>query len=104
MLAIEPYLVEMIIQLEKMRVPIPSRQGLALANSKISGTVHDEKVLEWKETHCISNHNGVEKKPMVLGKGYWVGFVKQNKHLAKARKGDKIDSKRADWCTHKIFI
>ena len=68
MLAIEPYLVEMIIQLEKMRVPISSRQGLALANSMISGTAHEEKVLEWKAAHCVSFRNNVEEKPMVLGK------------------------------------
>jgi hypothetical protein len=37
---------------------------------------------------------------MVLEKGYWVGFMKQNKHLFKARKGIKFDSKRADWCTY----
>ncbi len=103
MLAIEPYLVEMIIQLEKMRVLISSRQGLALANSMISGTAHEEIVLEWKLAHCVSFRNNVEEKPMVLGKGYWMGFMKQNKHLVKARKGVKFDSKRADWCTHQNF-
>ena len=103
MLAIEPYLVEMITQLKKKRVPISSRQGLALANSMISGTAYEEKVLEWKETHCVSFRNNVEGKPMVLGKGYWAGFMKQNKHLVKARKGVKFDSKRADLCTHQNF-
>jgi hypothetical protein len=31
---------------------------------------------------------------MVLGKGYWAGFMKQNKHLVKAKKGVKLYSKR----------
>ena len=42
---IEPYLVELIGQLEKMRVPISCRQGLALANSIISGTSHESRVI-----------------------------------------------------------
>jgi hypothetical protein len=54
MLSIEPYLVEMIGQLESMRVPISSRQGLALANSIISGTAQEKKVLEWTENHCVA--------------------------------------------------
>jgi hypothetical protein len=53
MLAIEPYLVEMIGQLVLMRVPISSRQGLVLTNSIISGTAHEEKVLPWKENHAF---------------------------------------------------
>jgi hypothetical protein len=103
MLSIEPYLVEMIGQLESMRVPISSRQGLALANSIISGTAQEKKVLEWKENHCVAFRKNLDDKPMVLGKGYWAGFMKRNKHLVKAKKAVKFDSKRADWCTYQNF-
>jgi hypothetical protein len=48
----------------------------------ISGTAHEEKVLEWKATHCISFCNNVEEKPMVLGKGYWAGFMKKKQALS----------------------
>jgi hypothetical protein len=54
MLSIKPYLVEMIGQLESIRVPISSRQGLALAKSIISGTAQEKKVLEWKENHFVA--------------------------------------------------
>jgi len=30
---------------------------------------------------------------MVLGIGYWAGFMKQNKHLVKAKKAVKFDIK-----------
>jgi hypothetical protein len=40
---IEHYLVELIGQLENMRAPISCRQGLALANSIISGTSHESR-------------------------------------------------------------
>jgi hypothetical protein len=51
----------------------------------ISGTVHEDKVLEWKEHHCVAFHKNLEEKPIALGKGYWTGFMKQNKHLVKAK-------------------
>ncbi len=69
MLDIEPYLVEMIGALEKMRVPISSRQGLSLANSIISGTSYEKNVMAWKEKHCFG------EKTVLLGKGYWAGFI-----------------------------
>ncbi len=40
---------------------------------------------------------------MVLGQGYCVGFMKWNRHLIKAKKAVKFDSKRAEWCTHQNF-
>jgi hypothetical protein len=81
----------MIAQLEKMMVPIKSRQGLALANSMISGTLHEEKV-SWKETYCVSFRRNSELKPMVSEQGYCAGFMKWNRHLIKAKKAVKFDS------------
>jgi len=74
-----------------------------LANSIISGTLYEEKVLSWKQAHCVAFRNNSEEKPMVLGKGYRAGFMKRNSHLIKAKKGVKFDSKRADWCTYQNF-
>jgi hypothetical protein len=63
-LEIEPYLVEIIGKFfKKIRVPISSRQGLALANSSVSGTLYEEKGFGLFQTNS-------EDKPMVLGKGY----------------------------------
>jgi hypothetical protein len=90
MLAIEPYLVEMIRELEKMWVPISSRQGLALANSIISGTAYEKQVLEWKENHCVSSKNNPEQQPMVLGKGYWYGFMKKKQRFSKVKERSQI--------------
>ena len=67
MLDIEPYLVEMIGALEKMRVPISSRQGLSLANSIISGTSYEKNVMAWKEKHCFWRKNSFVRK-MILGR------------------------------------
>ncbi len=103
MIDIEPYLVELIGELEKMRVPISCRQGLALANSIISGTSHESTVIAWKQKHCNSISRSDSREEPLLGKGYWLGFMKQNGHLVKAKHGVKFDSKRADWCSYQNF-
>lgn len=98
---VEPYIVELIGQLAKMRVPITRRQGLQLANLLISGTLTEERVRVWKEKHCAAfTTNGGQ---VTLGSGYWKGFMKRNGHIVKAKKGVKFDAKRADWCTYLNF-
>ncbi len=101
---IEPYLVELIGQLEKMRVPISCRQGLALANSIITGTSHESRVIAWKQKHCFAFQMcATDSNQPTLGKGYWSRFLKQNMQFIKSKKGVKFDSKRADWCTYQNF-
>jgi len=87
MIDIEPYLVELIGELEKMRVPISCRQGLALANSIISGTSHESRVIAWKQKHCNSFNRSDSSEEPLLGKGYWSGFMKRNGHLVKEPTG-----------------
>jgi hypothetical protein len=55
MLEVEPYLVELIIELTDMRTPIGTSQGLQLANSLIKGTSVEEKVIQWKSS--IARHS-----------------------------------------------
>ncbi len=53
MLGIEPHLVELIIQLARMRCPINVTAGLQLANSLIAGTPIAEQLVKWKITHNV---------------------------------------------------
>jgi hypothetical protein len=91
--AIEPYIVSIIIQLANMRIPITVSQGLQLCNSIISGTRFKDQVAEFKKKNCRS----VTEE---LGRGYWRGFLKRNKHLIASKKAVKFDTKRAEWCTY----
>ncbi len=81
MAEVEPYLVELILQLAKMRTPITSAQGLELANSLISGTEMEDKLVEWKSKNChaykhtASSDNENGKK---LSIGYWKSFLERN--------------------------
>jgi hypothetical protein len=46
MLEVEPYMVQLIINLADMRTPISTSQGLQFANSLIKGTSVEEKVIQ----------------------------------------------------------
>jgi hypothetical protein len=52
MAQIEPYLVELILQLSSMRTPITTSQGLQLTNSLISGTRIQKGKNDWKGHNC----------------------------------------------------
>ena len=53
MLSIEPYLVVLISQLSRMRLPITVAVGLQLANSLIVGTSFESMLRAWKEKHDV---------------------------------------------------
>ena len=90
---IEPYIVSIIIQLANMCIPISTSQGLQLCNSIINGTRFKDEVNEFKKHNCRS-------ATQELGRGYWRGFLKWNKHSVTSKKAVKFDNKRAEWCTY----
>ena len=100
MLAIEPYMVELIHQLAQMRNPISVSDGLRLANSLISGTKIGDSVNSWRQTHSSPYQSNKIPK---LGMGYWRGFMKRSRELVTAKRGVKFESKRADWCSYDNF-
>jgi hypothetical protein len=102
MAEVEPYLVQLIIQFSNMRIPISCAQGLELANSLISGTEVEKKLIEWKSNNCYAykhaSVSGDENKK--LGLGYWRSFLRRNEHLIRTKKAVKFDNKHAEWCTY----
>ncbi|KAI2504990.1 hypothetical protein MHU86_9433 [Fragilaria crotonensis] len=107
MLSIEPYLVALITQLSWMRLPITVAAGLQLANSLIVGTIFKSKLRAWKEKHNVHTRRMLNidncASTLLLGWGYWRGFMNRHGHLIKSKKAVKFESKRADWCTHHNF-
>ena len=78
MLKVEPYIVELIDQLSKIRLPITCRKGLQLANSLISGKSVLKSVEQWRKRYCISFRDQEDglKDTKGLGMGYWRGLWK----------------------------
>ena len=106
MIEVKPYIVEMIGQLAKMRQPITCRQVLELANSLVEGKSIMTKLNDWRRKQC-STFKQIHKEgadSILLGPGYWRGFMQRNGHLVKAKRGGvKFDVKRSEWCTVQNF-
>jgi hypothetical protein len=102
MAEVEPYLVQLIIQLADMRTPITTVQGQELANSLISGTNVENEIMEWKGNNCHAykhaSVSGHESKK--LGLGYWRSFLWRKRTLNQNKKSVKFDNKCAEWCTY----
>jgi hypothetical protein len=69
MLDVEPYLVDLIIQLGEMRQPITTSQGLQLVNSLINGRSIEKKVIDWKKKNCHAFKVGKGKLELSEGIG-----------------------------------
>ena len=96
LLEVEPYIMMLIDQLSKMRVPITCWQGLELANSLVSGGESImENIVLWGQKNCISFRED-PKLLKQLGSGYWMGFMSRNWLHVKAKKGAKFGGKRAE--------
>jgi hypothetical protein len=63
MLGIEPLLVEIIIQLARMRCPINVAAALRLANSLIAGTSIAEQLIKWKLRHNVQTRRAMLEMP-----------------------------------------
>jgi hypothetical protein len=80
MLPVEPYIVEFVCQLGRMRCPINVKTGLQLlANSIIARTPYETQVIAWKKRHCVFARLAEQEKvasplegnQQLLGWGYW---------------------------------
>ena len=79
-IAIEPYIIQVVSHLAKMLTPNSVYTGLLLVNSIIMDTLTYDSFLEWKQIHqphCSLRNT----RKCALGTGYWRGFMKRNKHL-----------------------
>ncbi|KAI2506247.1 hypothetical protein MHU86_8182 [Fragilaria crotonensis] len=106
MLTVEPCIVDLIAQLSRMRSPINVTAGLQLANSIVAGTSFESEIREWKQKHNVQYRMKSDDPgggPLLLGWGYWNGFMKRNGHQIKSKKAVKFESKRVDWCTYHNF-
>ena len=72
LLRIEPVIVEIILQMARIRQCLCPSKGLQLVNSIIKGTKIQDELIKWKQTNT-PNECGT------VGISYWNKFLKQNK-------------------------
>ena len=84
---IEPIIVNIIVQMARMRQCLTPSKGLLLVNSLINGTRIQGELVAWKEKNT-PNDTGT------LGRGYWVNFMKRNKSKIIGKRGQKYELSR----------
>ena len=97
LLALEPTIVSIIIQMARIRQCLTPSRGIRLVNALIDGTQHQKEFTDWKAKHCSDVKGSV-------GRGYWRGFMKRNGHLICSKRGAKYELDRASWSTYANFL
>ena len=95
--AIEPKIVNTVIQLARIRQSITPTQGQRLVNSIIEGTPAQNNLVAWKKKIGFNGELGQ------VGAGFWRGFMRRNKDKIVSRKGKKYELDRASWSTYANF-
>ena len=88
----EMLLVQICIQMGKIRQPLTGPQAIVLMNSLIKGTPIQESLKEYQSSHSPwTNTLGT------VGRNWWYAFLKRHNHLIVTKRGEKFASIRADW-------
>ena len=95
---IEPMLVELMIQLCRMRQPLTVGNCKDLINAVIKDTPTQQRLVEWKKQH--SHYSGIIEDDGQVGDGYWRAFLVRNKDKLETKKGEKFELNRALWTTY----
>ena len=89
------YIAETIIQIAKIKTPLSVSACIQLANSMISGTTHQRKLVEFMKRRHLDQTSG-------LGTAWFRGFIKRNPAVI-TRKAVKFAMNRAEWCNKENF-
>ena len=98
LIEMEPAVVNIIIQMARIRVCLRPSDGVRLINSMLNSTGLQKKLMEWKRKY---SHHGTNIS--IVGQGYWKSFMHRNKHLIVSSKGQKYELNRANWTTYQNF-
>ena len=96
LVAMDDAIVKIVLAMARIRQCLNPSSGLALVNSLIDGQPIQQQLIEWKKKYS-SNDTGT------VGKKYWRGFMKRNKHRIISRRGQKYELDRHNWTTYKNF-
>ena len=96
LISIEDSVVQIIIQMARIRQSLTPSKGLQLVNDMIHNTPLQTDLIKWKEKHT-SNATGT------LGRKYWKNFMRRHKDKIKSKRGAKYSLDRANWSTYTNF-
>ena len=85
-------LVEIIIQMGKIRQPLTRDEAIGIMNDMISETEMSETLKEFQKVRTSSSLNFGS-----VGKNWWQGFKKRHASALVSKRGEKFALNRADW-------
>ena len=94
---IEPTIIEITLQMARIRQSITPSRGLLLVNSLIQNMPIQKDLIDWKRKYSNDSLGTV-------GKGYWDRFIKRNKDKLVSKRGQKYELNRQKWTTYANFV
>ena len=96
LISIEDSVVQIIIQMARIRQSLTPSKGLQLVNDMIHNTPLQTDLIKWKEKHTSNATD-------TLGRKYWKNFMRRHKDKIKSKRGAKYSLDRANWSTYTNF-
>jgi hypothetical protein len=93
---VEVALVEICIQMGKIRQPLSCTEAIALMNDMIKNTNTKQKLIEFQQSRKLGTY-GFEKGKVTSG--WWRGFLRRNEDKLVTKRGEKFAMNRHDWTT-----
>ena len=92
----ERALVELCIQMGKIRQPLNVTEGIEVMNNLIEGTEVQQDLIAFQKSRKLGKEDFEHGK---VTKGWWVGFLKRHEHEIVTKRGEKFALNRAEWTT-----
>ena len=87
-------MVEIILQMARIRQCLIPSKGLQLVNSLINGTKLQQELIAWKKRGNSNNEAGI------VGRGHWRKFMKRNRDKIDSKRGQKYELDMQNWTTY----
>ena len=92
----EDTLVDICIQLGKIRQPLDCGEAVKLANDLIKGTEIREQLIEFQTSRKLGGEDFTYR---TLSNGWWDGFLRRHGHKIVTKHGERFACLRSDWTT-----
>jgi hypothetical protein len=96
----ESDIIELLIKLGKIGSPITCGRALVLINELIDNTIHQERLIRWKQTQGIQQEPNKMKK---VGSAYWYAFLRRHSERICTKRGRKFELDRSNWTKYRNF-
>ena len=100
---VEQILVKVYIQCWKMNQPLTICERIQFTNSLILRLREEKEIAEFKRLHYFygeGDDNETVQSIYMLGRSYWIGFLRQNKKHIESSTGSPLDENRNKWTTY----